>query len=342
MDPIDSLIAAIAVTQNGNIARWQLLGLGLSSNAIHNRGPDWSPSHRLSGRVPRRHPGDKTTGTRRGRGSRLRSARVPEPVVGDDALGVLAQLARAVRGHADERQPPPQRHLRLRSTILTEEEVTEHHEIPVTKPARTSFDMIARIPRDSRDRTVSRALNTPYLTRGQLQDQLERTPNHPAAHLIVPHVITKNGPTKSDWERELPPYCTRHNLPIPIMGYEIGPNRTVDAFWELGGPVRGIIIELDSVEYHLDRFAFKDDRGRDKDHLALRLPTYASSGRRCTKRRARRPNASTASSKRGADHDETEASKSRRRRSVHAYDDGGDVVLEVPAGAPESADDVFA
>jgi hypothetical protein len=57
------------------------------------------------------------------------------------------------------------------------------------------------------------------------------------------------------------------------MGYEIGPNRTVDAFWELGGPVRGIIIELDSVEYHLDRFAFKDDRGRDKDHLALRLPT---------------------------------------------------------------------
>jgi hypothetical protein len=160
-----------------------------------------------------------------------------------------------------------------RSTILTEEEVTEHHEIPVTKPARTIFDMIARIPRDSRDRTVSRALNTPYLTRGQLEDQLERTPNHPAAHLIVPHVITKNGPTKSDWERELPPYCTRHNLPIPIMGYEIGPNRTVDAFWELGGPVRGIIIELDSVEYHLDRFAFKDDRGRDKDHLALRLPT---------------------------------------------------------------------
>jgi hypothetical protein len=121
---------------------------------------------------------------------------------------------------------------------------------------------------------VSRALSTPYLTRGQLEDQLERTPTHPAAHLIVPYVITKDGPTRSDWERELPRYCTRWNLPIPIMGYETAPNHTVDAFWELqGAPVRGIVIELDSVAYHLDLFAFKNDRSRDKDSLTHRLPT---------------------------------------------------------------------
>jgi hypothetical protein len=143
----------------------------------------------------------------------------------------------------------------------------------VTKPARTIFDTIARIPEDSRDRTVSGALNGPYLTRGNLEDQLQRTPAHPAARLIVPYVVTKSGPTKSDWEREFPPYCGRWDLPTPIMGYEIGPNCTVDAFWELTGPVRGIIVELDSLEYHLDRYAFTNDRSRDKDHLALRLPT---------------------------------------------------------------------
>jgi hypothetical protein len=56
------------------------------------------------------------------------------------------------------------------------------------------------------------------------------------------------------------------------MGYKIG-HRTVDALWELNGHVRGIIIELDSLAYHLNRFAFVDDRGRDKDHMTLRLPT---------------------------------------------------------------------
>jgi hypothetical protein len=139
----------------------------------------------------------------------------------------------------------------------------------VTKPARTLFDIAPRLT-DHRAlaRTVNNALHTPWLTRGHLGEQLQRHPKHPAARLMLPFVTTTDGPTRSEWERTFPSFCLRWGLPTPIMGYRIG-GRTVDAFW----PNERLIVELDSIKYHLNEFAFVDDRGRDKDHLTLRLPT---------------------------------------------------------------------
>jgi hypothetical protein len=85
---------------------------------------------------------------------------------------------------------------------------------------------------------------------------------------MVPFIVTTEEPTRSDWERAFPAFCAQWGLPAPIMGCRIG-RRTVDAFW----PDRRIIIELDSLEYHLNPYAFADDRDRDKDHLVLKLPT---------------------------------------------------------------------
>jgi hypothetical protein len=268
MDPIDRLIAAIAVTQNGNIARWQLLQLGLSSSGIDKR-------IRL-GRLHRVFSGVYHVGT---------------PAVNPlerAAAAVLACGDHAALSHASAMThwgfwrywdepfevtlPRGQRRpkgIRIhRSSILEPDDVTEHHEIPVTKPARTVFDIAPRLTGRTLDRTVNNALHTIYLTRGHLAEQLQRHPTHPAASRMLPFVVTKDGPTRSDWERAFPAFCERWGLPRPLMGYKIG-RRTIDAFWEK----ERIIVELDSIEFHLDRFAFVDDRSRDKDHLALRLHT---------------------------------------------------------------------
>jgi very-short-patch-repair endonuclease len=85
---------------------------------------------------------------------------------------------------------------------------------------------------------------------------------------MLQFIVTEDEPTRSDWERAFPAFCESYGLPRPRMGYKIG-RRTVDAFWEK----ERIIIELDSIAFHLDRFAFVEDRSRDKDHLALRLHT---------------------------------------------------------------------
>lgn len=271
MDPIDRLISSVAVTQNGNITRKQLFALGLSADAIDRR--------IRAGRLYRVFPGVYHVGTPALPGLQRAAAAVL-------ACGDYAALSHSsgmthwgfwrrwdqpfeVTLMKGNRRPAA---IRVhRSTILDEDDVTEHHEIRVTKPARTIIDMAPRLG-SALDRTVNNALLSPWLKRGNLIEQRRRHPTHPGARLILPFIATSQAPTRSDWERELPAYCERWHLPIPIMAHQIGV-RTVDAFWELDGIVRGIILELDSLAYHLNRFAFKDDRARDKDHLALRLPT---------------------------------------------------------------------
>jgi predicted transcriptional regulator of viral defense system len=268
MDPINRLISAVAVRQNGNITIRQLLDLGLSRNAVSNRVK--------VGLLHRVFPGVYHVGT---------PATTP---LERAAAAVLACGEEAALSHASamthwgfwsrwdkpievtiptgHRRP---KGIRVhRSKILVPRDTAVHHWIRVTRPARTLFDVAPRLDNKALARSVNNALHTTYLKRGHLVEQLQRHPTHPAASRMLPFVVTKDGPTRSDWERAFPAFCARWKLPKPIMGYRIG-RRTVDAFWEKDR----IIIELDSIAYHLNPFAFVDDRSRDKDHLTLRLVT---------------------------------------------------------------------
>jgi hypothetical protein len=274
MDPIDSLIAAIAVTQNGNITRRQLHELGMSDRMI---------SRRIRvGLLHRAFPGVYHVGTP-ARTSLERATAAVLACGGDDAaLSCSSSMTHwgfwrrwdrpfevtLLRG---DRRP---KGIRVhRSATIDFKQTIRQHSVRVTKPARTLFDMAPRLQGKRLDRAVNNALLSPWLSKGQLIEQLRWTPTHPGAKLIVPYVVTGDGPTRSDWERELPAYCKRWDLPTPIMGYKIGPRRTADAFWKLDGLARGLILELDSLAYHLNPIAFVEDRGRDKDHLTLRLIT---------------------------------------------------------------------
>ncbi len=267
MDVIDRLIAAVAVKQNGNIARRQLLELGLSASGI---------DHRIArGVLHRVFPGVYHVGTPPITPRERAAAAVL--ACGDSALSHASGMTHWGFWHrwdqpfevtilTGSRRPQGIRVHNVRT--IERHDTTVHHRVRVTKPARTVFDIAPRLTARTIARTVNNALHTPWLTRGHLAEQLQRHPTHPAAKLLLPFIVTKDGPTRSDWERAFPPFCDRWDLPDPIMGYRIG-RRTVDAFW----PSQRLVIELDSVKYHLNEFAFADDRDRDKDHLTLRLPT---------------------------------------------------------------------
>ncbi len=155
-----------------------------------------------------------------------------------------------------------------RSSTLKPHDLTWHYGIRVTKLARAILDVAPRLTDEELHRTVDEALHTPYLKRGQLAEQLRRNPRHRGTKLLLAYLNTGDGPTRADWERELPAFCERYDLPRPRLIQRSG-GHEVDGLIE----PEGLIIELDSWEYHSSRDAFETDRDRDADNLEIGRPT---------------------------------------------------------------------
>jgi len=126
-------------------------------------------------------------------------------------------------------------------------------------------------------RAVDDSLHTPYLHRSQLAEQLVCHPRHPGAKSLIAYVVTKDGPTRSDWERTIPAWCDQNHLPRPILSFRSG-GHEVDAYFP--GVDLVLVVEFDSWEYHSSRLSFEDDRDRDADNLTLDRPTLRITWRR--------------------------------------------------------------
>lgn len=263
---IDRLIADVAAKQYGNVTRKQLFGLGLTPNDIR---------YRI--RVGRLYPvfrGVYAVGLP----ARLPLQRAAAAVL---ACGPHATLAggSSMTGwgfwrHWDQpfevaltegdRHIPGIRIHRPRN--LSPEDIRTQLGIRMTSPARALLDIAPRRNDRQYRRDVNNALHSPYLTKGAIVDLIERHPRHPATPRLSWFVTTKGGPTRSDWERMLPAFCAKQGLPEPVMAIRQGA-RTPDASW----PQLGVVLELDSWEYHQTRVDFETDRGRDLDYQALGL-----------------------------------------------------------------------
>jgi hypothetical protein len=262
-DLIDRLIAAIAYKQHGNITRQQLLELGLSSSGI---------AHRI--RIGMLYPvfrGVYAVGC------------PPQTPLQRAAAAVLASGPHAALGYSSamtvwgfwrhwERpfevvvttgNPKPNGIRVHRPRNLERRDIKTQLGIRVTSPARTMLDIAARRNERHYQRDVNNALHSNYLTTGAIVDLLDRHPHHPAANRLAWFVTTDGGPTQSDWERALPAFCKSQNLPQPVMARRAA-GHTPDASW----PQLGIVLELDSWEYHNTRVDFETDHARDLDYLA--------------------------------------------------------------------------
>lgn len=129
-----------------------------------------------------------------------------------------------------------------RSRTLTDDQITRHQNIPVTKPSRTLGDLRRTLPQPQ----FAAALRQAEFLGLPIDQQLH--PDH----------------TRSELEARFLALCRRHRLPQPRVNVRVGPH-TVDFLW----PMPRLIVEVDGYRAHGSRSAFERDRVRDLD-LKLR------------------------------------------------------------------------
>jgi hypothetical protein len=264
----DEAVRTLMGRQSGNIARRQLLALGVSRGAIQHE-------LRIGTLVTRYH----------GVYCQAPARQDPQALI---AAAVLAGGPTAVASHASaawlwdflphytpraeislptgDRRP---RHiLTHRCPSLRRRDMTHQRGVPATTPARTALDLAPRLSRKQLTRLVNDQLRDGYLTLGALEDVVQRNPLHPATKLLRPFVDSPRRPTNSDFEDEFLACCATYGLPPPEINFPFN-GRKLDAFF----PEHGLIVELDGWGFHKDKEAFENDRERDADHLELGLVT---------------------------------------------------------------------
>ena len=260
-------IIAIANAQAGFITRRQLLRVGLSPGAIDNL--------IRSRRLCRVHHGVYAVGhipTRpeaRAFGAQL--------AVGDHGAlaGGSACSFYGVYGHWSEPfeliTPQDRRPSGLivhHSRTLLLRDIWRHQGLRVTSPARTALDIAPRMTPKQRKSAVDHLRLRHKLRLQEIADVIARNPRHPGAEPLG-ELLSTSGPrpSRSDFEREVPAFVRRFDLPAyelnaMVAGFE------VDVLFL---PAR-LIVELDPFQTHL--LNFHSDRRRDAEILArVGIPT---------------------------------------------------------------------
>jgi very-short-patch-repair endonuclease len=265
----DAAIAAVASKQQGNITRAQLLAIGLSDSTIAFRV--------RTGRLHRVYPGVYAVG------------RPPQTPIERSSAAVLACGPGAALSHSSaltlwgidkhwptpfevivfkDRRPKGIRTHRPRS--IHRRDITTQLGIRTTTLARAVLDTAPRLPERRRTRVVQDALHSKFMTNSQLADVVARNPNHRGTPLITPLLAeTKTGITRSDIEDTWNQLANDYNLPNFLTNVPLRGGYTADVLF----PEHGLIVELDSWEFHSDRISFESNRDRDADNLAAGLPT---------------------------------------------------------------------
>jgi len=261
--------------QSGNVARHQMLAVGMSTGSIQHR-------LRIGELVPRYHgvycqspPRDD-----------------PQALI---AAAVLAGGPYAVASHGSAAwlwgfisryEPPPEisltqgdrrpRHIPAhRCPSLERRDISHQRGVPTTSAARTVLDLAPRLARKTLTRLVQDQRHEGHLHLPALADVLERNPFHPGTKLLKRFVENPRNPTRSPLEDDLLPFLVKYGLPLPQTNvYLYG--REIDAYY----PEYKLILELDGRDSHDGEDAFEDDRDRDAEHLKHGLSTVRMTTKR--------------------------------------------------------------
>jgi Protein of unknown function (DUF559)/AbiEi antitoxin C-terminal domain len=262
----DVAIGALAGRQYGVVARRQLVGLGLSLDAI---------DHRVEcGRLLRLHRGVYAVGHRKLTGLGVWMAAVlaagPGAVLSHRSAGALWGV-RAWSGRRVEIAVPRRRRVRdglvLHETQLPEDERDEHEGIPVTTPARTLLDLAAVLDKHQLARAAERAEALRLGSRTTLQELLDRYPRRPGTptlRRLIDQQRIVAATTANGLERDFLTFLDANQLPRPLVNESVDPQTTPDFRWT----DQRLIVELDGFETHGTRAAFERDRARDRRLMA--------------------------------------------------------------------------
>ena len=272
--PADQIIAELAARQHGVVARAQLLAAGVARRAIDGR--------IARGLLHPLHRGVFAVGHRRVSRDGWWMAAV---LAGGERAVLSHRSAAAVWRMRDTARRPEvtvARHrgnrpgVQYHEAVLPPDEITVHHGIPVTTPARTLLDLATVVSLQHLEHAFQEAEIRRLTSPTSLDALLERYPGRRGTQAIT-RVLDdhhKNGqavPT-SVLERRLLALIDAHNLPRPVIN-RLSDHGELDAKWH----DQRLIVECDGFATHGTREAFERDRAKDR---ALRSRAGASSASR--------------------------------------------------------------
>jgi very-short-patch-repair endonuclease len=256
----DRAVAELAARQHGVVGRDQLGDLGLGRRAI---------DHRVEhGRLHPVHRGVYAVGHRHvSRDGRFMSATLVArgAVLSHRSAAALLGIRPSGRGRTEitvGRALRPRAGLQIHRAPLPSDEVTTHHGIPVTTPARTLLDLAAVVPYHHLERAATEAEIRRLGSPTSVADLVARYPTRKGTaalrRLLAARDIGRNV-TKRDLELRFLAFLDAHDLPRPRINADVD-GREVDCLW----PDQRLVVELDGFATHGTRPAFEADRARDR------------------------------------------------------------------------------
>ena len=259
----DVEIAALAGAQHGVVARWQLVALGLSGQAVDRRV--------RSGRLHVLYRGVYAVGHRvmtvEGRWMAAVLAVGGDAVLSHASAAAAWELRRVGAGAIHitipgwpgrARRPGLRVH---RSTTLVRRETTSYRGIPITTPLRTLVDIAATLEGRPLEHALDLAEQRRLVDFAELHEAIDAHPTRPGSPALRAQLSRYTAGsvfTRGELEERFLELCDRHRLPRPETNTRIE-GVEVDFAWRDAL----LIVEVDGYRYHRSPRAFEDDRARD-------------------------------------------------------------------------------
>jgi very-short-patch-repair endonuclease len=281
----DEVIARLASSQHGIVARSELLVLGIGRRAI---------ACRLAlGRLRPVHPGVYAVGhdalayparvlaavmsvapaaRRESVAGGDRANRSPIAAASHAAAAALFGLRDPPHGPIDvsvDAKRATRIGIAVHRAALAAEEVTLVDGVPVTTIERTLLDLSAVTPAGPLRRLVKQAEFRGLTDFAAVAAILRRHPRRQGRRTLADIVerYADTGKTRSELEDRFLQFCARRGLPLPQTNVVLdvrGERVEVDCAW----PAARIVVELDGRVAHGRQSSFHDDRARDRALLA--------------------------------------------------------------------------
>jgi very-short-patch-repair endonuclease len=257
----------LAERQHWVIARWQLVDLSFTAEAI---------DHRVKrGRLRVVHRGVYAVGrpelSRLGWYMAAVLACGPDAVLSHDSAAEILGFGRraalidvVVPAHVNRCHRGIRVHRRV---TLKAADVTTRHGMPVTMPTCTLIDLAGRLPRNELEAALNEADLRGLIAIEALRNALDTTQSRPGVAKLRATIDRRTFTfTRSELERRFLPLIRRAGLPKPVTrvfvtGFE------VDFWW----PDLGLVIETDGGTFHRTPTQQAADRRRDQTHTAAGL-----------------------------------------------------------------------
>ena len=258
-DTAEKVLDRLGSSAHGVVTRRELLGAGLSDDEVR---------HRLRvGTLIRAYPGVYRIGHR---APSIEARYMAAVKACGEGAALSGRAAAYVLGLVKGRPPAPEvtgpirRQLEgVRTRRSRQLETVTCRGIPLTTVPRTLVDIAADTPEHELARACHEAGVRYRTTPRQVEEVLERQSNAKGAAKLRRIVRGETKVALSRLEAGFLRLLPEAGLPLPVTNRPAG-GRRVDCRW----PGRRLTVELDSYTYHHSRYAWEQDRRRERQARA--------------------------------------------------------------------------